>query len=171
MTSQQSPARTIFGHIPEFLFLTSLSFACGPVAEVEKSAPSNAPSIDRTSRESTKAAIAKLERLRAERRSVMPKVALWKWLKNMQVEDLDRERAVLDEVVRSAEARQLDAPALRHYFADLMTESKKIQIELFDRWKTESPGNEGVPDIAEIRKEIDRLTPLIIDAWAEVNRQ
>ena len=113
----------------------------------------------------------RLDQIRAERMALMPAVALWKWIEKKPIEDRARESIVLDDVERSATARGFDGSAARGFFEELMTEAKKGQTELHERWSRSPPDTTKAPDIAAIRKEIDRLTPLLIDAWAAANRK
>lgn len=96
----------------------------------------------------------------------MPAVALWKWRKKKPVEDQAREQALLDHVADLAEKEGACADEARLFFLDLMEKSKRIQLDLHQKWTINSPDtNTNVTDISTIRAEIDRLTPLILKAW------
>lgn len=96
----------------------------------------------------------------------MPAVALWKWREKKPIEDQVREQILLDHVADLAENEGACVDEARLFFLDLIEQSKRIQLDLHQKWTNTPPVlNTKTTDIATVRAEIDRLTPLILKAW------
>ncbi|MFO0845529.1 MAG: gamma subclass chorismate mutase AroQ [Gemmataceae bacterium] len=111
----------------------------------------------------------KLLGLMNERLGLMHDVARWKWNERRPIDDPERERALLDEVARRGEERGLDPGFVRAFFADQIEAAKEVQHAAFDRWAGERRGRfDRVRDLADLRKEIDRINGELLAALAEV---
>lgn len=117
-------------------------------------------------------AINRLNQLLQARLDLMPDIALWKWQENQPIEDLERERMVLDRVAELAEKQAVCSDEARLFFQSQIDSAKSIQIKHHEAWRNSPPApNKSVrPEITSIRQKIDALTPEIIDQWIRVKR-
>lgn len=110
-------------------------------------------------------AVAELLGLMRERLDLMHAVARWKWNEKKAVEDLPREKALLDAMAKRAEERGIDPDLVRNFFEDQITAAKLIQTGDFGRWRSEGRGRwPDTEDLAQIRARIDRLNEGLLDA-------
>ena len=79
----------------------------------------------------------------------MPPVATWKAARGVPVEDLDRERAVLEAAERSAARFGLDPQPVRDWFA--------LQIDLAKAVQRRTPASAPSLELEEIRPALIRL--------------
>jgi chorismate mutase len=111
----------------------------------------------------------KLVGLMKERLGLMHDVARWKWNEKRPIDDPERERVLLDDVARRGEEYGLDAGFVREFFADQIEAAKEVQRADFDRWTEEKRGRfDRARDLADLRKEIDRVNGELLAALAEV---
>lgn len=116
-------------------------------------------------------ATTKLNQALQARLDLMPAVALWKWQEKQPVEDLKRERLVLDRVAELAEEKGVCPDEVQLFFQAQIEIAKAIQVDLHNRWNISPPGVRSEPnDIAQVRQKIDALTPEILDCWIEVQK-
>ena len=87
--------------------------------------------------------------LTARRLAFMPPVATWKAARGVPVEDLDRERAVLEAAERSAARFGLDPQPVRDWFA--------LQIDLAKAVQRRTPASAPSLELEEIRPALIRL--------------
>ena len=87
--------------------------------------------------------------LTARRLAFMPPVATWKAARGVPVEDLDRERAVLEAAERSAARYGLDPQPVRDWFA--------LQIDLAKAVQRRTPPTAPSLELEEIRPALIRL--------------
>ncbi|MCE8028171.1 gamma subclass chorismate mutase AroQ [Halomonas daqingensis] len=119
-----------------------------------------------------KAAIDRMLVLIDERLDVAPLVAQSKWNSGAPIEAPEREAQILDQVAEDAEAAGVDDAFARRFFDKQFEASKQIQRRLHHQWLQEgrSPFADP-PDLAEeVRPVLDRLTPQLIEALADMQR-
>ena len=116
------------------------------------------------------ALVAALAGLIDERLALMPDVARYKWNQGLAIEDLPRERQLLEAVRAQAQGRGLSPDRAEAFFAAQIEASKVMQRELFAQWRAAAAGHfDNVPDLAtQIRPHLDALTPRLLDALAAV---
>ncbi|MGC4028007.1 MAG: gamma subclass chorismate mutase AroQ [Steroidobacteraceae bacterium] len=93
-----------------------------------------------------------------ERLAVVVEVARWKWNHEAPIEDLPRERLLLDRL-RSAAAARESPVAVEGYFAAQIDAAKQLQRDLFTRWRAAGAGKfSQVQDLdGVLRPRIDEL--------------
>jgi cyclohexadienyl dehydratase len=99
-----------------------------------------------------------------QRLSHMKDVAVYKWHNHLPIEDLAREKVVLNNAVSSAEELGLDPVSSEAFFVAQIGAAKAIQSGWFSQWQEE---NTTVPEISrdlvnDIRPELIRLGNQII---------
>lgn len=106
-----------------------------------------------------------------ERLLLMEGVAQYKWNKAIPIEDLERERVVLDKVVASAEAQGVEVVFASDFFRAQITAAKAIQARLFETWGRDAVGSfPNAPDLkTELRPAIGVLTGRIIGSLAQLD--
>jgi chorismate mutase-like protein len=111
-----------------------------------------------------------LARLVDERLALMPDVARYKWNRRQAIEDLPRERALIDSVRLQAVERGIAPERAAAFFAAQIEASKVVQRELFARWESQGQGPfDSVRDLAaDIRPRLDALNPCLLDALKAV---
>jgi chorismate mutase-like protein len=111
-----------------------------------------------------------LARLVDERLALMPDVARYKWNRKMAIEDLPRERALIESVRAEAQQRGLSPERAAAFFSAQIEASKVVQRELFARWEAQGQGPfTDVPDLAtQIRPRLDALNPKLLEALQAV---
>ena len=106
-----------------------------------------------------------------QRLDVAVKVAQTKWNSGAPINDPARERQILDDLTASLKtADAQDKSFMRRFFQAQFDAGKIIQVALHAQWKQEAHARfANPPDLArDIRPELDRLTPLLIDALNQV---
>lgn len=104
-----------------------------------------------------------------ERLDVAPEVARVKWNTKGPIEDLPREKQIVDAVARAAPDHQLDPAVASAFFQAQIDASKVVQRALHQQWTAanQSPF-EKVPDLGkDIRPILDRLTPALLKALGD----
>lgn len=101
-----------------------------------------------------------------ERLAVAPDVAKAKWNSGASIDAPTREAQILDRVVVEASRAGVDETFAQAFFQHQFDASKIIQHRLHDQWRQAGrPPFEAAPDLAaDIRPELDRLTPQLIVA-------
>jgi chorismate mutase len=104
-----------------------------------------------------------------ERLEVAPDVARTKWNTKAPIEDLPREKQIIDGVARRAPEYGLDAEAARAFFTGQIEASKVVQNALHAEWRARGQASfDKVADLGkDIRPVLDRLTPAMMGALAE----
>ncbi|MFG2501092.1 gamma subclass chorismate mutase AroQ [Streptomyces sp. NPDC048441] len=98
--------------------------------------------------------------LAAQRLATADLVAAAKYGTDSPIDDPAREKQVLDDVARQARELGADPEATVRIFRDQIEANKVVQRELHRRWDadpSQAPGPEERPDLAEVRKEINRV--------------
>lgn len=105
-----------------------------------------------------------LRRVMNERLSLMVDVARHKWNTGTPIEDLQREKQIIDGLKLEAQSLGIPAPWAEHFFRAQIEAAKLIQREQFAEWERGKAGRfDHVPDLAtEIRPRLDALTPLLL---------
>jgi len=106
----------------------------------------------------------------SQRLALAEPVARWKWAHHEPITDAPREEALLKQVVKKADAAQVDPEFARQFFRDQIEASKDVQNTLFANWRAlKAAPEEAPPDLAhEMRPKLDRLTQSLISALAHV---
>lgn len=119
-----------------------------------------------------KLAIDHMLQLIDERLDVAPIVAQSKWNSGAAIEAPEREAQILDQVEEDAAAVGVDEAFARAFFDKQFSASKQIQRRLHHQWLQEGrPPFADPPDLAEeVRPVLDRLTPQLIEALADMQR-
>jgi chorismate mutase len=104
-----------------------------------------------------------------ERLDVAPEVARTKWNTKAPIEDLPRERQIIDGVAKQAPGYGLEPAAAGSFFQGQIEASKVVQNALHAEWTAKKqPPFAKVADLGkDIRPILDRLTPAMMRALAE----
>ncbi len=119
-----------------------------------------------------KAAIDRMLALIDERLDVAPVVAKAKWNSGAPIEAPEREAQIIEQVTARAAEAGVDEDFARRFFEKQFEASKQVQRRLHHQWLQEgrSPFADP-PDLAEeVRPVLDRLTPQLIEALADMER-
>jgi chorismate mutase len=123
------------------------------------------------------AAVDRLLGLIGERLEVAPEVARVKWNTGDPIEDVSRERQIIDGVARRGAEYGLDSAIAGSFFRGQIEASKTVQTALHAKWSaSRQPPFAKVRDLdRDIRPMLDRLTPMmmraLVDALPVVQRQ
>ncbi|MBB5018767.1 chorismate mutase-like protein [Chitinivorax tropicus] len=103
-----------------------------------------------------------------ERLKLMPDVARYKWNEQSAIEDLAREKTILADLVKQAEAAKVSPSLATAFFKAQIEAAKMVQHQLTDSWRQQQASRfEDIPDLkTEIRPRLDALTSQLIDALA-----
>lgn len=112
----------------------------------------------------TRDAAVVLRDLISERLALMPSVAKFKWNRNIAVEDLAREKVILDGLVDKAEQAGVSSAFADQFFKDQIAAAKAIQWNLMRTWRNDDRGNfNDVPNLkTTVRPALDQLTIRIL---------
>jgi len=104
-----------------------------------------------------------------ERLELAPAVAQAKWNSGAPIEDLPREREILDAVARAAPGYGLEPRAAVAFFGAQIEAGKVVQQALHRDWRAQGrPPFAAAPDLGrELRPAFDRLTPELLAALGE----
>ncbi|MFG2648064.1 chorismate mutase [Streptomyces sp. NPDC048436] len=113
------------------------------------------------------AKIRPLAELSAQRLATADLVAAAKYGTGGPIDDPAREQQVLDDVARQARELGADPEATVRIFRDQIEANKVVQRGLFRRWDADpSQAPTERPDLAEVRKEINRINGQLVSAIA-----
>lgn len=103
-----------------------------------------------------------------ERLDVAPDVARTKWNSKAPIEDLPREKQIIDGVAKGATEYGLDPQVAGTFFTGQIEASKVVQNALHAEWTARrQPPFAKVADLGkDIRPVLDRLTPAMMRALA-----
>ncbi|MER7047366.1 chorismate mutase [Streptomyces jumonjinensis] len=108
-----------------------------------------------------------LASLSAERLATADLVAAAKWGTGSPIDDPAREQVVLDTVRKQAVETGADPEATVRVFRDQIEANKLVQRELHRLWTADpSKAPAERPDLAEVRKEINRVNTALVQAIA-----
>jgi len=95
-------------------------------------------------------------------------VARIKWNSGAPIEDLPRERQILDRVAAAAPAHGLEPARAREFFQAQIDAGKLVQRALHGQWRAAAqPPFPDAGDLArDVRPVLDRLEPELLDALA-----
>ncbi|MEV8316492.1 gamma subclass chorismate mutase AroQ [Streptomyces sp. NPDC059900] len=108
--------------------------------------------------------------LAARRLATADLVAAAKYGTDSPVDDPAREQQVLDDVARQARELGADPGATVRIFRDQIEANKVVQRALHRRWDadpSQAPGPGERPDLAEVRKEINRVNGELVRGIAD----
>jgi chorismate mutase len=128
-------------------------------------------SITPTPDEAARQKIDRLLMLVDQRLEVAVKVAQTKWNSGAPINDPAREQKILDDLTASLKISGAEEKSfMRRFFQAQFDAGKIIQVGLHAQWRQEARARfTNPPDLArDIRPELDRLTPLLIDALIQV---
>jgi chorismate mutase len=133
--------------------------ALGALLLTACAAPQTSPDTQRLDR---------LLQLIGQRLSYMDDVARNKWNSGAPIEDLPREREIIDSLGKQAAGYGLDAAIAREFFRAQIEASKIIQRTRFAEWRAQNqPPFKNIPDLRDkIRPALDALTPELMNALA-----
>ena len=113
--------------------------------------------------------VSELARLVDRRLSYMKDVAAYKWANGLPIEDLERERVVLEKSAQGAAAFGLDPASVRPFVRRQMELAKQIQSHWFQRWTQEDSAPREFRDLTtEVRPDLLSLGDDILRAIAEL---
>jgi chorismate mutase len=103
-----------------------------------------------------------------QRLGYMDDVARNKWNSGAPIEDLPREREIIDSLGKQAAGYGLDAGIARDFFRAQIEASKIIQRTRFAEWRGQNqPPFKNLPDLRDkIRPALDALTPELMQSLA-----
>jgi len=128
-------------------------------------------SVPATPDEPARQEIDRLLTLVDQRLDVAVKVAQAKWNSGAPINDPARERKILDDLTASLKTADVQEKSfMRRFFQAQFDAGKIIQVALHAQWRQEAHARfANPPDLArDIRPELDRLTPLLIDSLTQV---
>jgi cyclohexadienyl dehydratase len=107
-------------------------------------------------------AVETLFELIKHRLTFMEAVANYKWQRQLQIEDLQREQVVLDNAVKDAATFRLEPQSSRTFFSSQIQAAKEIQLGWFDHWRRTASPSPG-PDLkSSIRPQLIKLGKRIL---------
>jgi chorismate mutase len=103
-----------------------------------------------------------------QRLGYMDDVARNKWNSGAPIEDLPREREIIDSLGKQAPEYGLDPAFARDFFRSQIEASKIIQRTRFAEWRAQKqPPFKDMPDLRDtIRPALDALTPKLMQSLA-----
>lgn len=114
---------------------------------------------------------ARVHALIAERLGYMKDVAVFKDERGIAVEDVAREKVVLDAATEAAADKGLEAQSVRAFFAAQIEAAKAIQFCFVERWDgDEARPSEAMDLRAKVRPALIRLGEAIVAAIVEAKR-
>lgn len=104
-----------------------------------------------------------------QRLGYMDDVARNKWNSKAPIEDLPREREIIDAIGRTAPAYGLDPQIAKDFFRAQIDASKIVQNARFAEWRARNqPRFTDIPNLQDrIRPALDALTPALMLALAD----
>ena len=105
--------------------------------------------------------------LMADRLELSRDIAWAKWSNGLPVRDHAREAEVLEGLARQGEAAGIDDPLVLHFFRAQIEASCLEQEAWMQKWRKGTPLPAGEPPALDtLRKQIDRMSPLLLAEWA-----
>jgi chorismate mutase-like protein len=115
--------------------------------------------------------LARLDRLLAlmkERLTLMHDVARFKWNAHQPIAAPERERQLLENVVRQGRSKGLEAKFVRSFFEAQIEAARSVEQADFDRWRANQvKPPPGTRSLAQLRRRIDDLNRELLDVLAE----
>ena len=104
-----------------------------------------------------------------QRLAIGAEVARSKWNSGAAIEDLKRESEIVDAIGAQAASHGLEPTLAKQFFQAQIEASKTIQNARLAQWRaTQQPAFSDAPDLLrDIRPQLDRLTPAMLDALAK----
>ncbi len=150
-------------------FLLALSMLLAAGCEVRRSEPQQSrPAAPGRETPEAPEPVRRLLLLMKDRLALMHGVARAKWNAHRPVADPEREQALLREMEERGRAQNLDPARTWAFFTAQMEAARRIQEADTRRWQQEGRGPfEDSPDLAGLRRRIDRLNQDLLAALAE----
>ena len=105
--------------------------------------------------------------LMAQRLQLAHDIAWAKWAGGFPVRDPARETAVLEKLILQGEAAGIDEVLVSHFVRAQIEASCLEQEAWMEKWRKGTPPPAGEPPTLDsLRKQIDRLSSLLIAEWA-----
>nr|WP_286198236.1 gamma subclass chorismate mutase AroQ [Salinisphaera sp. G21_0] len=99
-----------------------------------------------------------------QRLTYMKAVALFKNMNGRAVEDLNREKIVLEKALCVAKKAGLEPDSITHFFQAQMNAAKAIQQAYIDQWSSAKPANKKHHDLdSEVRPKLMELGDQIVE--------
>ena len=98
-----------------------------------------------------------------DRLALMKPVAAWKAARKVPIEDLDREKIVVQSSMRNAEAVRIDGLSAKSFFEAQIAAAKEIQSCWIDRWAS---GKAKAPEA--VRDLVSDIRPRLIELGAQI---
>lgn len=107
-----------------------------------------------------------LRAIMAERLALMGDVAKYKWNEGLPIEDIGREKVILEATVEQATEAGVEPTTATRAIESQIAAAKRIQTALFNTWTTEQANAfADAPSLTDtLRPEIGRLTGALIAA-------
>ena len=96
------------------------------------------------------------------RLSFMKDVAAYKWEHQIAIEDVQREKVVIENSLQNAKAHRLDGDSIRMFFTTQITLAKVIEQYWFDEWQTEGFNSFDYADLSTI------IRPVLISSGNDI---
>jgi cyclohexadienyl dehydratase len=107
----------------------------------------------------------RVSELMAARLQLMPEVAAWKFVRQLPVQDAERERLVLQATVQRAQALGIEAGAAERLFALQIELARSVQQAAIQRWRSTSTTPAAPRSLdAELRPALDELGTRLLQA-------
>jgi chorismate mutase-like protein len=146
----------------------SMIFAIGLCFHFGAAAQDISPAASPQQMARSAANLGALHQIMNERLSLMTDVARYKWNAKAPIEDVPREKQIIDSLKTQAQDLGVPASWAERFFRAQIEAAKVIQREQFTEWERNGVKRfESVPDLAtEIRPRLDALTPRLLRALA-----
>ncbi|WP_440864649.1 chorismate mutase [Symbiopectobacterium purcellii] len=102
-----------------------------------------------------------------QRMRLMPEVASYKTLHHLPVEDLPREKVVMDGMTQNAEVAGLASHTVLPFVHALMNAGKAIQYRCLADWLATPQDGAPVTDLADIRQQIQQTDSRMMTALSQ----
>jgi len=115
------------------------------------------------------ASLTRVFQLIGERLSLMKPVAHWKFVRDAEIEDMDREAVVLNAAVADALGVGIDGTSVRPFFQAQIDGAKDIQECWFARWRAGEDLPEGEPPdlVEDIRPQLLEIGSALLTGLAD----
>lgn len=109
--------------------------------------------------------VARVIELMGQRLQLMPDVAAWKLVHQLPVQDVERERQVLQATVRRAQLLGIEPQAAQRLFSLQIELARRVQQDAIDRWRESGTTPQHLRSLdAELRPALDDLGTRLLQA-------
>ncbi|GAB4185275.1 MAG: hypothetical protein Tsb0015_02100 [Simkaniaceae bacterium] len=140
------------------------------VASEDERQPAAQESLQADSGQELQQQLDQLLGLLQKRLELMNDVAKWKWNNTYPIEDLSREKAMLETVAKQAEELGLNPDQAKEIFQAQFNAAKIVQINAFEKWvEADVDLVDNAPDLnTDLRPQIDNINKEIMQQLAVV---